>query len=224
MTNITPKTVNELLNKCDSINGLSFLQLSNLLNFKIPILPIHRKGWLGKAMEIILGTDAGNQSLPDFQHLNIELKTIPVNLRYYPCESTFITHIPLGSVHQQSWLNSQCYAKLKCILWIPVEGDITIPFIQRRIGKAFLWTPTVEQELVLANDWQELTNMISMGYLDEIHAGIGEYLQIRPKAANSKSLCHAFDRNGNKTLTMPRGFYLRALFTKTLLRTRSYEL
>ena len=53
--------------------------------------------------------------------------------------------------------------------------------------------------------------------LAEIDASMGEYLQVRPKAANGKSLCYGFDEVGNKILTLPRGFYLRSSFTMTVL-------
>ncbi|KTD20672.1 DNA mismatch repair protein [Legionella londiniensis] len=60
--------------------------------------------------------------------------------------------------------------------------------------------------------------MIVMGKIAEINAGIGQYLQVRPKAANSQSLGYTFDEEGNKTLTLPRGFYLRSRFTSSILK------
>jgi DNA mismatch repair protein MutH len=60
--------------------------------------------------------------------------------------------------------------------------------------------------------------MISAGRLDEINGRIGQYLQVRPKAANAKSLCYGFNGEGNKILTLPRGFYLRSLFTEQIIK------
>ena len=214
------KSEGELLLRCHEIEGLSFLQLAVLLGVAIPQESSKRKGWAGQAIEIILGADAGTASSPDFKKLGVELKTIPLGQDYTPLESTFITSIPLLTIQNQSWKTSQCFAKLKRILWVPVEGERSIPFEERRIGKSLLWSPTAEQELILSKDWQELTTLITTGHLDEIHAGLGEYLQIRPKAANGKSLCYGFDAEGNKTLTLPRGFYLRRLFTETVLKSR----
>lgn len=212
-----PQTEAELLQRCRLIEGLSFGQLASLLQLVIPMQQAKRKGWMGVAIEMALGTTAGNKSLPDFEHLGIELKTIPLITPELPAESTFITSIPLLTIHQQQWKTSQCYHKLKRILWIPLEGDKQIPFQQRRIGRGYLWSPTVEQEAILATDWQELTILITTGRLEEISASQGEYLQVRPKAANAKSLCYGFDQEGNKILTLPRGFYLRRSFTKTLI-------
>lgn len=206
-----------LLLRCQAIEGLSFSQLASQLQLIIPMDPIRRKGWVGQAIEQALGTTAGSQSAPDFLHLGIELKTIPVNQRGFAAESTFVTSIPLLTIHQQTWLTSQCFAKLRRVLWIPVEGEQSIPFSHRRIGSAILWSPSAEQEQILAYDWSELTEMIVTGQLEAINATLGKYLQVRPKAANARSLCYGFDEKGNKIMTLPRGFYLRSNFTTSIL-------
>jgi DNA mismatch repair protein MutH len=212
-----PQTEIELIERCNCIAGLSFAQLSMHLGLPIPIQPNQRKGWVGHAIELALGTDAQNKPSPDFQILGIELKTIPLSKQGTPTESTFITSIPLLTIHQQQWPTSQCYAKLKRILWVPLEGERDIPYPQRRIGHGFLWSPNKEEEAILEADWNYLTLQISTGYLETLDAKYGEYLQIRPKAANGKSLCFGFDQNGNKIKTLPRGFYLRSRFTAQIV-------
>ena len=211
------KNESELLARCESIEGLSFAQLATRLRLSIPADPIQRKGWVGQAIELALGATAKNKSAPDFCSLGVELKTLPINHLGKPAESTFVTTIPLLTIHKQTWLTSQCFAKLKRVLWFPIEGDRGIAFSHRRIGRGVLWSPTPDDEAILSKDWSELTLMISTGMLAEIDATIGDYLQVRPKAANAKSLCYGFDDEGNKVLTMPRGFYLRSSFTTTLL-------
>lgn len=208
----------ELLKRCELVCGLSFAQLAQLTGLTIPSLPAQRKGWVGTALELALGATAGNKAAPDFCELAIELKTIPLAQDGKPAESTFVTTIPLLTIHHETWLKSQCYRKLKRVLWLPVEGDKAIPFPARRVGNAVLWSPSKAQGQILAADWQELTGMIVMGQLEEIHAGIGNYLQIRPKAANGKSLCEGFNAEGRKIKTLPRGFYLRSNFTHEILR------
>lgn len=214
---IPPRTEEELTTRCTCIQGLSFLQLSISLGLTIPPTSAQRKGWVGMAIELALGTDANNKSAPDFQALGVELKTLPIGKSGKPTESTFITSIPLLTIHQQNWLNSQCYAKLKRVLWLPVEGDTDIPFEHRRLGCGFLWSPSELDESVLAADWNYLTAQISTGQLETLDATVGEYLQIRPKGANGKSLCYAYDDQGNKIQTLPRGFYLRSKFTAKIL-------
>lgn len=217
LKNNPPKTEEELLDRCNTLEGLSFGQLSMSLDLSIPFNPNQRKGWVGQALEIALGTDAGNHSMPDFQHLGIELKTLPISKSGKPTESTFITTIPLLTIHQQNWNSSQCYSKLKRILWFPIEGETDIPYAQRRIGRGFIWSPDEHQERVLAADWNYLTLQISTGQLETIDATAGDYLQVRPKAANGKSLCYGYDSEGNKVKTLPRGFYLRSNFTSKIM-------
>ena len=211
------KTETELLARCQQIDGLTFAQLASFLGWMIPKNPLQRKGIAGQMIEQALGTTAGNQSVPDFHELGIELKTIPVNHLGKPAESTFITTISLLTVHQEIWESSHCFAKLKRVLWIPIEGDTNIPFPSRRIGSGILWSPSREDECVLKQDWSELTLMIGTGKLSAIDATMGEYLQVRPKGANAKSLCYGFDEEGNTIQTLPRGFYLRPRFTATII-------
>lgn len=222
LTRIPPTTEMELIERCSPIAGLSFAQLSLSLGLTIPTNPDQRKGWIGQVIELVLGTDASNKSLPDFQELGVELKTLPLAKSGKPTESTFITSIPLLTIHKQDWGSSQCYAKLKRVLWIPVEGDTDIPYPQRRIGQGFLWSPSESQKTILAMDWNYLTQQISTGYLETLDAKAGEYLQVRPKAAHGKSLCYGFDSQGNKVKTLPRGFYLRSSFTATIILEKKY--
>lgn len=213
---LPPTSEQELLERSSKLAGLSFAQLSLYLELLIPENSNHRKGFVGQAIELALGADAKNKALPDFQALNIELKTLPINKQGKPTESTFVTSIPLLTIHQQDWQYSQCYNKLKRILWVPIEGDTSIPYTQRRIGQGFLWSPNSLQETVLKADWNYLTLQISLGQLESLDARAGDYLQVRPKAANGKSLCFGYDSNGNKIKTLPRGFYLRSSFTEQI--------
>lgn len=212
-----PKTEEELIVRCKELQGFSFAQLGKSLGLNIPANPNQRKGWTGMAIELALGTDANNKSVPDFMDLGIELKTLPIGKSGKPAESTFVTSIPLLTLHQQTWKTSQCFAKLKRVLWLPIEGDNDIPFMSRRIGQGFLWSPDETQERILAADWDYLSFKMTTGMLETIDASVGVYLQVRPKGADGKSLCYGYDSHGNKVQTLPRGFYLRSCFTSLIM-------
>ncbi|MCX7119824.1 MAG: DNA mismatch repair endonuclease MutH [Legionellales bacterium] len=207
------ETEADLLARCRAIEGYSFGQLAQQLKIQIPELSIQRKGWIGTALEKALVTTAGNQSLPDFVALGIELKTLPINATGKPAESTFVTSIPLLTIHNQTWETSQCWAKLRRVLWILIEADARLPFAHRRIGKAILWSPSLAEQVILEQDWTELTMLMVQGKIHELDARLGVYLQVRPKAADARSLCYGLDESGQKILTLPRGFYLRSTFT-----------
>jgi DNA mismatch repair protein MutH len=215
--NHPPKTEALLLERCREIEGFSFSALLGQVSITVPDNPVQRKGLIGGVVERILGTTAGNAAKPDFHHLGIELKTIPIGHLGKPLESTFVTSINLLNIHEETWEHSQCYSKLKRVLWLPVEGDKNIPFMHRRLGRAFLWSATPKDEKILANDWEDLSFMLGRGQLAEVDARMGTYLQVRPKAANARALCYGFDEDGNKVLTLPRGFYLRPSFTEKMM-------
>lgn len=216
-----PKSESALLQRCRIIEGWTFQQLAHALRRVVPINHVQRKGWLGQAIEVALGSSAGSLAEPDFYQLGIELKTLPLNHHCQPSESTYVSTINLLQLTDLRWEQSSCYKKLQRILWVPIEGCRTIPYMDRRIGRAFLWSPTAQQAAVLRTDWEEHIENIVCGRLDSIDARKGQFLQVRPKASNAKSLCFAFDAMGNKIQTLPRGFYLRSLFTQMILNNCS---
>jgi len=151
-----------------------------------------------------------------FQYIGVELKTLPLNHLGTPKESTYVCPIKLTSLESRCD-NSLVKHKLSRVLWLPVEADPEIPLAARRIGSAILWSPDKDQESVLRRDWQELMDMIAIGELEQITAHQGQYLQIRPKASNSKALRKGISSEGEKILTLPRGFYLRTKLTIQIL-------
>jgi len=85
------------------------------------------------------------------------------------------------------------------------------------VASAFIWSPSPIEEQLLAVDWQELTDMIVLGEVENIHGKHGQVLQLRPKAANAQAKTKAFNCQGQPFMTLPRGFYLKTNFTQGLL-------
>ena len=137
--------------------------------------------------------------------------------RGQPLETTFVCVAPLTGNTGVSWQHCHLRHKLSRVLWVPVEGERSLPLKQRRIGTPLLWSPTPEEEEQLRADWEELMEMIVLGDVDKITARHGQYLQIRPKAANRKALTEGIGAQGQPIMTLPRGFYLKKTFTGPLL-------
>lgn len=218
MLNFYPSNEQELLNRAEMAAGYSFADIAQYVNIPIPANLNKQKGWVGNLIETYLGANAGSKAEQDFSNLGIELKTIPVNKEGKPLETTFVSVIPLMANHGVIWETSHVKYKLSKVLWIPIEGERSIPLAERKVGKPILWTPTLEQEQQLKQDWQELMDMIALGQVEKITARYGTYLQIRPKAANGKALTEAIGENGEIILTRPRGFYLKKSFTSQILQ------
>jgi len=214
-----PKSEQELMQRARALAGMTLAELADQLSCPVPDNLRREKGWQGQLLELALGASALTKPEPDFQDLGIELKSLPINEKGKPRESTFISTVPLMEVGHLTWKTSFVYRKLAKVLWCPIIIKPNTPIAERILATPFLWSPTEEQERILAQDWQELTDKISMGALEEITAHHGQYLQIRPKAANGRSLCKGIGPDGSPLLTLPRGFYLRASFTHVLLKS-----
>ena len=212
-----PTSEPELLSRCAELAGKSLRQVADELNVVVPESQTRAKGWAGQLIECCLGATATSHPEPDFQNLGIELKTIPVNQKGKAKESTFVCTTPMTVSPGSGWSDSNVKNKLDRVLWVPIEADPAILLGNRRVGNAFLWSPTRKQAQVLEQDWRELIEMVSFGEFDKISSKHGEYLQIRPKAADSASRVKITLASGEVGLTLPRGFYLRTKFTNMLL-------
>jgi DNA mismatch repair protein MutH len=155
--------------------------------------------------------------VPDFEHLGVELKSIPIGRDQRPRESTHVCTVAADDLAGQRWETSTVRRKLARVLWIPVEGVRDIPLAARRFGRAVLWSPNMADDAVLRADWEEHMELIATGRQAELDGRLGTYLQVRPKAANRGARQLASDASGAIAPTLPRGFYLRAAFTARIL-------
>ena len=154
----------------------------------------------------------------DFSELGIELKTLPVGADGRPRESTFVCYVPLASLRETDWRRSRVALKLGRVLFVPIESEPKLCFAQRRVGSAFLWSPSAQQERVLCDDYAAIASRVSDGHLEMLDARVGRALQLRPKAASGRVNVRYSDGEGVPLLTRPRGFYLRASFTAEIVQ------
>lgn len=214
-----PTSVPRLLARAQALVGYSFAELAAIAHVEVPNSLRNAKGWSGQLLELFLGASAGSKAEQDFPHLGVELKTIPVNLAAMPLETTYVCIAPLQGLNGVSWERSNVRNKLSQVLWIPIDGRREIPVAERTVGIPLLWQPNAAQELQLRRDWEEITEAIILGQVENITARMGSALQLRPKAANSRALTAAYGTEGEPILTLPRGFYLKKEFTRTILCT-----
>ncbi|WP_204526204.1 DNA mismatch repair endonuclease MutH [Citrobacter cronae] len=212
-----PDSEAQLLTQARQLAGYSLGELATMAGLVTPRDLKRDKGWIGVLLEIWLGASAGSKPEQDFAALGVELKTIPVDSLGRPLETTFVCVAPLTGNTGVTWETSHVRHKLKRVLWIPVEGERSIPLAERRVGSPLLWSPSDEEDQQLRLDWEELMDMIVLGHVERITARHGEVLQLRPKAANGRALTEAIGAHGEPILTLPRGFYLKKNFTRALL-------
>ncbi|MBD1388844.1 DNA mismatch repair endonuclease MutH [Neiella sp. HB171785] len=213
-----PTSITQLADAARDLAGLSFADLAQQLQQPVPADFSRHKGWGGMLIELALGASAGSKPEPDFPDLGVELKTLPISATGQPLETTFVCVAPMTDACQQTWQTSALRKKLAHVLWVPVLADKGLSPAQRQIGSPFLWRPSAAQEQALQQDWQELTDLLALGKIQQVNAHLGEYLQLRPKAANGKIRTQAIGENGQQVWAQPKGFYLRTCFTSWILR------
>ena len=187
---------------------------------------VHTKGKAGQLVERALGATGGSAATWDFPELRVELKTIPVEANGAPRESTYVCTVSLADAERAEWETSWARAKLSRVLWVPVvrgrgerQGDGERGRVPEAfLGEPLLWSPTPEQESILAGDFEEILGRIGASGIESVTAHVGRWLQLRPKAANGRVRTVVRGAEGDLVATVPRGFYLRTRFTGAILR------
>lgn len=207
-----------LLQRAQSFAGYTLGELAEQYKEQIPQQLLHKKGWVGQFLELILGAKSGSLAQPDFPDIGVELKTLPIDEQGRPLESTYVSVVPLINIQGLNWHNSIVRHKLLHVLFVPIVASKELLVEDRQIAMPFLWQPSIELEAVLQQDFEDILDQVSMGRIEQVNARFGEILQVRPKAANSKALTDAIGPDGKTIQTLPRGFYLRPSFTKQCLQ------
>jgi DNA mismatch repair protein MutH len=213
----SPASERELVERARRLSGRSLGELAGELGVPVPPDLRRAKGFVGTLVERALGAAAGSRAAPDFEALGVELKTLPVDGRGRPVESTFVCRIPLAEIGEVEWAESRVRRKLSRVLWIPVEGERRLEVERRRLGEPLLWQLGADEERSLRFDWEELAGIIGRGDVESITGHLGRYLQVRPKADNGRARGRGIDADGAPFWALPRGFYLRTSFTARIL-------
>jgi DNA mismatch repair protein MutH len=157
---MTPPDCEALLAHATSLCGLQIGAIAAALNVDPPSDFGAAKGFVGELIERALGASAGNDATPDFPHLGVELKTIPLRADGSPTESTWVTRVPLSGVAVSlPFEQSTVGIKLNHVLWLPIEAERSP--LDRRVGRAVLWRPSVEERSAIVADYDELMARIA---------------------------------------------------------------
>ncbi|MEM1417577.1 MAG: DNA mismatch repair endonuclease MutH [Myxococcota bacterium] len=213
-----PRSEAELMARARRLAGWTVGELGAALGVPVPESTRRAKGLAGQLVERFLGASAGSRDAADFQAIGVELKTLPIDVRGRPKESTFVCTIQPNRMAALDFEDSPCWHKLQRVLWVPVEASDAWPLPGRRLGSPILWSPSPAERRVLQDDWERVAARIAEGNLDDIDASLGDALQVRPKAATSAARPRVPDADGAFQWQNPRGFYLRTSFTRQVLR------
>ena len=206
--------------------GVDLTELAERLGFAAPADGAERnrsKGWVGQIIERELGVESDGRAGPDFAALGVELKTVPVNERGVPRESTAVCQIDPIAIAGESWETSTARHKLACVLFVGVVWpDAEHAVSERRVSSACLWSPTREDDRLLRTDFEMFVrSYFRMGLAPAITGHLGRVLQVRPKGKNAADTRDAFDEHGQPIRVGRMGFYLRPAFVAGILRNEA---
>jgi DNA mismatch repair protein MutH len=213
-----PRDVDDLRARAEGIAGRTLAELAWGLGFAMSADRVRTKGKAGELIERALGASGGSAAVHDFPDLGVELKTIPIDARGTPRESTYVCTLAVAEADAAEWSTSWVRAKLAHVLWVPIVMPRDANEGEARVGTPLVWRPTRDQEAQLGADFDDLVGTIGIGGIESITARAGRWLQVRPKARDGKARTIAFGPDGERIATVPRGFYLRTLFTGAILR------
>lgn len=202
----------DALRRAEALAGRTLGELAQALEVPLPASFGRSKGFVGRLVERALGLSLRPVAGPDLPDL--EVKTLPIDARGRSAESTFVCCVPREGLELR-WAASAPARKLARVLFVPVEAEGEGP--GRRLGSAFLWRPSAEEDAVLARDWDDVTAWFALAGHERISARLGVALQVRPKAARASERRTFRDDSGALSAALPRAFYLRRTFTTAIL-------
>lgn len=201
--------------RAHALAGHTVAELADALGVALPGASRRAKGFVGQLVERALGADPQARERPDFPELGVELKTIPVDAQNRPCASTFVCSIVMAQADAAEWEHATLAKRLACVLFVPVHQRQGQGLGARVFGRAKLWIPRPETALQLRADWEDLMGAIGSGRGDTLTAREGQYVQVRPKAANARVRTLGPSLDGVQSM-LPLGFYLRPAFTRQI--------
>lgn len=211
-----PGNEQELMRRARVLAGRRLGDLAALVGVAAGADGVRTKGKFGEILERALGA-TGKGATHDFEHLGIELKTIPIGPRG-PVESTYVCTLPLSEAAALEWEASWVRRKLSRVLWVPISDFGEASWQDRRVGTPLLWSPTPAQTEVLKADFDDIVGAVGAGQAEGVTARLGRWLQLRPKAAHSGVKTTLTTEDGERVRIGPKGFYLRTLMTRAILQ------
>lgn len=216
-----PKTLGQLLAYCQAIAGKTVAQVAQKHAVELIDNLQFNRGWLGNLIELALGAQAGSKPTQDFIELGVELKTLAITPTGGAKSDVFVSSLPTNSYMMQAWETSHVFYKLKKILFVPVESNPEVPLGQRRIGKAFFWSPNAQELEQMRQDWELIMQILTQHDYNALKSNVGKLLCVRVKALNSKQNVASKDLDGFNLNLPPLSFYLRRSFLNEILKTKN---
>jgi len=164
----------ELLKRVNKYKGKTIKEVASFLKFNIP----KSKGAASIVLRKAIGFNKESSRIKEFEQLGIGVKTIPVREDdLQPFESTSFPIIKFKELEsEKDWESSALSEYLSRILFLPViRTTKEIPVSQGKLGKAFFWSPSPEELMIIKKEW--------MMYRDDVIEGKAKVRMVKVNSA-----------------------------------------
>lgn len=162
------------------------------------------------------GIPANSRSSPDFEHLGIELKILPLERRAHGLavkERTIVGQINFDSLWREEWESATVRHKLAHILFVFVEVERTT-LGGFRVVDVVLWRPSEADWVAFERDWRLVRDRVRAGEAHLITERDAKVLSPCRKGAGNELDMRT--QPFSPTLAKSRAFSLKPSFTRQL--------
>jgi DNA mismatch repair protein MutH len=123
----------------------------------------------------------------DFERFGVELKTVPIDHRGRPVESTSFPSFVHEEIQFETWPDSDLLGRLNRILFVPIRRSKGQPQGQGVLQRAFFWSPPERDLVEISLEWERYRALISAGRARDLpKASETVFIHVRPKARNAQ--------------------------------------
>ncbi|WP_108062641.1 Sau3AI family type II restriction endonuclease [Poseidonibacter lekithochrous] len=230
----------EIINSLLKLENKSIADIASLFDIKIS----KGKNAVATIVKKAIGFKNVNSKIKEFEQLGIQVKTINLNkTNYKPFEAVSFPTFKFKELikeefyegknedTKEEWENCTFLQNINRILFIPIlrNSQKELEFENRILGKAFFWSPSVEELRIIEKEWLNYKNEINDGKVavERKYNSKGGYREVNGLKPASKTEIihirpHAKDRSdrdedhlGNSIIK--QSFWLNKKFLQKLI-------
>jgi DNA mismatch repair endonuclease MutH len=170
--------------------GVPFQELADELGVEgIDRPAVNRKGFAGQMTEAMLDIAANSSRLADLGSIGAEVKSVPLYPSGAPRENTKITSLTLRTVaSDEDFFTSHLYAKMRAILFMPIQkNDNDVPHLWY-LRPPFLWLPSTAELAVIRSEYRNYAEAIGQRDWPRLSLREGRYLGVNTSGPLSRGM------------------------------------
>ena len=209
-----PVTIEELVEaRLIALEGQMLSKIAKELEIKVG------RGKSAAAMLVrrVLGAKGGKRPLRALEEQGYTVRTLPISPSGQAYEATSFPYFDPFELVEETWEDSALRSYLNHVLFVPlVRPARETPLLQATLGRAFIWTPTMEELSIIERGWEMYRALVADGHGDVLPASGNEIIHVRPHGKTSQDKVWAPNGRGGKMKVKKQSFWLNTSWTAEL--------